>query len=571
VNLLPDADPAMQLKMEVRMHHRNSSPRRARRVLSLLAAAALAVAAPGPSTVAVADTAPEVGTPATVAADRLPTWQINGVVWSQAIIGNTVYVTGSFTKARPPGVAAGGAGEIDALNIFAYDITTGNRVSSFVHSLNGQGRTVTASPDGSRIYVGGDFTAVDGKSRGHVAAFTTATGLLDQSWAPSVNGTVQALAATASSVFIGGGGYSTVNGSSRQNLSAVSASSGSLRSWNAPANNRVLALVIAPDQSRVIAGGAFTTLNGQAANGMGSLDVTSGGVLAWAANKTIRAGGSGTAITSLRTDGKQIYGSAFAYGGGNFEGTFAANPTTGAITVVNDCHGDTYDVLPLGPVLYSVGHAHDCRWIHSFPDTSPRVRWQRALAQTIAPKTTNIGPDNYGWNYNGLPASGVLHWFPKVPSGSYTGQYQGAWSLAGNASYVSLGGEFPSFNDVAQQGLVRTAVSALAPNRKGPTYTTQPATPVPATTASSTTAGTVRVTFGTAWDYDNQTLTYELLRDGGSTPVSSTRIKSNFWTLPTGTLSDTGMAAGSHTYQVRIRDPFGNTLMSPKSNTVTTT
>jgi hypothetical protein len=538
--------------------------------LSLLAAAALAVAVAGPSKLAVADTAPETGTPATVAADRLPTWQINGVVWSQAIVGNTVYVTGSFTKARPPGVAAGGAGEIAALNIFAYDITTGNRVSTFVHSLNAQGRTVTASPDGSRIYVGGDFTAVDGNARGHVAAFATASGLLDQSWAPSVNGNVRSLAATASSVFLGGG-YSTVNGSSRQNLSAVSASSGSLRSWKASANSGVQALVVAPDQTRVIAGGSFTTLNGQAANGMGSLDVTSGAVLAWAANKTIRAGGSGTGITSLRTDGTQIYGSAFAYGGGNFEGTFAANPTTGAITVVNDCHGDTYDVLPVGPVLYSVGHAHDCRWIHSFPDTSPRVRWQRALAQTIAPKTTNIGPDNYGWNYNGLPASGVLHWFPKVPSGLYTGQSQGAWSLAGNASYVSLGGEFPSFNDVAQQGLVRTAVSALAPNRKGPTYTTQPATPVPATTASSTTVGTVRVTFGTAWDYDNQTLTYELLRDGGSTPVSSTRIKSNFWTLPTGTLSDTGVAAGSHTYQVRIRDPFGNTLMSPKSNTVTTT
>ena len=59
----------------------------------------------------------------TVSADALPTWQINGVVWSQAVVGNTVYVTGSFTKARPPGVAVGGAGEVAALNIFAYDIT----------------------------------------------------------------------------------------------------------------------------------------------------------------------------------------------------------------------------------------------------------------------------------------------------------------------------------------------------------------------------------------------------------------------------------------------------------------
>ena len=63
-------------------------------------------------------------------------------------------------------------------------------------------------------------------------------------------------------------------------------------------------------------------------------------------------------------------------------------PTTGNITVVNDCHGDTYDVLPLDGVLYSVGHAHDCTWVGEFPDTNPRVRWQRALAQTIAPTTS---------------------------------------------------------------------------------------------------------------------------------------------------------------------------------------
>src|SRR5215207_5769349 len=107
------------------------------------------------------DTAPSLTTPPTVSADGLPTWQINGVVWSQVVVNNIVYATGSFTKARPPGVPAGGAGEVDARNIFAYSITTGNRVSSFNHSLNAQGLAIAASADGSRIYVVGDFTTVD--------------------------------------------------------------------------------------------------------------------------------------------------------------------------------------------------------------------------------------------------------------------------------------------------------------------------------------------------------------------------------------------------------------------------
>lgn len=541
-----------------------------RRTLAAVAVSATLVVSAGMFEVARADTAPAAGTPATVSADGLPTWQVNGVVWSQVVVGDTVYATGSFSKARPPGVAAGGVGEIAAPNVFAYDITTGNRVA-FSHSLNAQGLAVAASPDGSRVYVGGDFTSVDGQSRGHVAAFDGATGALVASFAPNVSSEVRALAATNSTLFIGGG-YASVNGATRHSLSAVSAT-GTLLPWApslAGGNVDVWSMVVTPDQSRVVVGGSFTSLNGAAASGMGALDATTGSSLRWDANQTIRDGGTGSAITSLRTDGQQVYGSGYAYGSGNFEGTFAANPTTGTITVVNDCHGDTYDVLPLGPVLYSVSHAHDCSWIGSYPDTNPRVRWEHALAQTITPTTTNKGPDNYGWNYNGLPASTVLHWFPQLSTGTYTGQYQAAWSLAGNSNYVVMGGEFPRVNGVAQQGLVRTATSSLAPNKQGPTYTTQPDRPVPATTASSPSAGTVAVTFGTAWDYDNQTLTYDLFRDGTGTGVR-TAIKSNFWTLPTATMTDTGVPAGSHLYQVRITDPFGNTLWSPQSNTVTVT
>ena len=48
----------------------------------------------------------------TVSADGLPTVQINGVAWTQVIIGNTVFVGGNFTEARPAGAAAG-TGTVD--------------------------------------------------------------------------------------------------------------------------------------------------------------------------------------------------------------------------------------------------------------------------------------------------------------------------------------------------------------------------------------------------------------------------------------------------------------------------
>src|SRR6476659_881830 len=73
--------------------------------LSLMVGGLVALSSPGAS----ADTAPAPGTPATVSADGLPTWQVNGVVWDSVVVGNTAYVTGEFTRARPPGVPVGGA------------------------------------------------------------------------------------------------------------------------------------------------------------------------------------------------------------------------------------------------------------------------------------------------------------------------------------------------------------------------------------------------------------------------------------------------------------------------------
>ncbi|HNB96321.1 MAG TPA: hypothetical protein PLX07_15180, partial [Microthrixaceae bacterium] len=132
---------------------------RALRAVAAVSAALMAVSVlvVAPASADSAPTAP--GTPTTVTADSLPTVQINGVVWDQVVVGNTVYATGSFTQARPAGAAAG-TNETARSNILAYNITTGNLITTWAPSLNAQGRAITASADGSTIYVAGDFTSV---------------------------------------------------------------------------------------------------------------------------------------------------------------------------------------------------------------------------------------------------------------------------------------------------------------------------------------------------------------------------------------------------------------------------
>ncbi len=505
---------------------------------------------------AVADTAPPSGTPATVSADALPTVQINGVVWSQVTVGNTVYATGKFTSARPAGAKAG-TGETPRANLLAYDIRTGALLTSFRHSLNAQGLVVTASPDGTRVYVGGDFTTVDGQARNRLAAFDTATGSLVASFHPSMSSRVRALAATTSTVYAGGS-FTTVNGSARAHLSAIAAGAGALLSWAPKADDgEVSAMVLAPGGTRLVVGGRFTTLSGQAAYGLGMLDATSGAVSSFAANSVVRDAGPNSDITSLRTDGRLIYGTGYVYGaGGNLEGMFAADPANGGKLVwVEDCHGDSYDVLPVGSVAYTVGHAHDCARVRAFPETAVRS-YHRALAFTTnATQTLLSNSVAHYSNFGGKPAPTQLTWYPTVASGTVTGQFQGAWSLTGNANYIALGGEFPSVNGTAQAGLVRFAVRSVAPNRVGPAVSGLTPSLV------SLESGTVRVTYPTTADPDNASLTYRLLRDGSTTPLDTRTVAASFWSPKLQGILDRGLVPGSnHTYRLSAVDALGNTV-----------
>ncbi|SDR76071.1 PKD domain-containing protein [Friedmanniella luteola] len=536
----------------------------------------------GAAPAATADTRPVAATlPTTVSVDPLPTWQLTGVVWSQVVVGTTVYATGDFTKARPPGMWAGGPTEISVGHLFAYDITTGERVASFNHTLNAAGLAITASPDGKRVYVGGDFTTVDGQSRQHLAAFDTATGALAPGFAPIANGQVKALTATASTLYVGGAFESAGSGTvvaPRKRLAAFSTSTSALLSWAPKADDGyVWSLTTTPDATKVVIGGQFSTLNSAAVYGLGAVGATSGTNLPWAASGTLRDSGKG-AINSLTNDGTWVYGSGFAFGaGGLFEGSFSLNPANGAIRWMVDCLGDTYDVEPVGDVTYTVSHTHDCRSIGGFGDTSPRTRWQPAGAFTTAPTGLNNGPNAYGWNYKGRPAPTMLHWYPELGIGTASQQYQAAWNVVSGGRYIALGGEFPTVNGKAQQGLTRYALPdtapGVAPNKVGPQYlgTVPVRSAPPATTASVPAAGTVRVTYGAAWDKDNQRLTYQLYRDRGTAAealVDTRTVDSNFWTLPAQTVDDRTAPAGSHTYQVRVTDPFGNELLSPVSNSV---
>jgi PKD repeat protein len=528
----------------------------------VLAAQSAASAAP----VAVAPAAPATaaGEPATVSADALPTVQINGVVWAQAIVGNTVYATGSFSKARPAGSPVG-KNEVARSGILAYNITTGALITSFKHTLNAAGHSLSVSTDGKRLYVGGAFTSIDGRPHAHLAAFDTRTGALVPSFAPTVNGNVLAISSSVGGVYFGGT-FTKVNGVARSHLALVSAKNGALSAWKGSASATVTALAFAPDHRTLVVGGHFSVLSGQTRYGLGGVALSTGAATAWDMTSPIRDYGTSSAITSLVSDGRQIYLAGYAFNHhGNFEGTAAIN-STGTVQWMNSCHGDTYSVVPIGSVLYSASHAHDCSDVNGWNETSPRA-WHRALASTTYPGqnchlNTNNG-SNYP-NFAGRPCATLLDWYPQISPGTISGVDQGAWSVTGNRQYISLGGEFPAVNGTAQQGLVRFAIRSIAPNKSAPLSA---ASLVP--TATSTQRGQARVQWQTTWDRDDADLTYSLFRDGGTTPIYTVTRTSRFWDLPYLSYTDTGLTPGStHTYRIGVTDPYGNSITVAKGPAV---
>jgi PKD repeat protein len=501
-----------------------------------------------------------------VTADPLPTVQINGVVWDQEIVGNTVYAVGQFTQARPAGAPAG-SNQTARGNVLAYNLTTGALIQGFVANTNAQVKSVTVSPDGSRIYIAGQFTRVNGITRNRIAALNPTTGAVITSFNPQVSYNVNDLVVTDDVVYAGGA-FGQAGGQTRQRLAAFSTSTGALTSWSPDADATVETLLMSPDGSRLYAGGHFLTINGQSAHGMGAINPQNGALIPWAANQVVRNGGPNGAILHLFTDGTSIYGNGYRYGsdGGNSEGVFKAHATTGAILWIDDCHGDTYKGWAQNGYVYKAGHFHFCGNINGQEQTDDEyTQWGENMRHAMSLRDQVSGTvrrDGWGYyNWEGRPAPSVAAWSPQWQIGSFTGINQATWSVEGNDQYVLYGGEFPRVNGVNQQGLVRFAVRSIAPNNSGPLMS---GSSFPIKVASPA-AGQAQVSFPANVDRDDLTLTYQIQRDGST--VHTTTADSTFWDRPTVSFLDTGRTPGqNHTYRVRVVDGDGNSVLSDTEN-----
>jgi outer membrane protein assembly factor BamB len=289
---------------------------------------------------------------------KLTDWapQVNRPVSALAVDGDRVYAGGVFTRAdgkRHNYVAAidAATGKVDhtfdagtdlpvralaASGRFLYlggefgavngevrsrlarvrvDGITGELDPNWTPAANGAVRTLELSPDSNRLYAGGEFTTISGKTRRNLAALVASTGDLDTTWLRDYPGRpVYDVEASGTRVYVAGGGvggeaaafdastgaplwslkgdgdFQAVeyldgqvyfgghfrvldDGTRRKRLLAVAANTGALSEWNPKADRGVWALAGDAQNKRTYAGGDFTKISGQPREGFAQFSV----------------------------------------------------------------------------------------------------------------------------------------------------------------------------------------------------------------------------------------------------------------------------------------------------------
>ncbi len=145
----------------------------------------------------------------------------NGEIWDMEVVGNRVFIAGSFTSLTANGTV------VNQRSLASYNYVTGAFDSTFRPTFDGGVSAVEASPDGTKLFVAGTFNTVGGTTRRKVASLNLTTGapVAGFGFTANTNNAATALAATNSTLYVGGR-FTKINGVDRSGLAAVNAATG---------------------------------------------------------------------------------------------------------------------------------------------------------------------------------------------------------------------------------------------------------------------------------------------------------------------------------------------------------
>ena len=318
-----------------------------------------------------------------------------------AEIGDRVYIGGEFTDLvrddrdrTPSGIPMAYLAELDTNGL----PRTGSAFNATV-KLDGAVRSLFRSPDGHRLYVGGEFNRVNGEIRRRLVALDPATGQIDRSFnPPEPSSYVTAIAQSGSRLYIAGA-FTRLGTASQPQLAALNVGSGTPDGGFVPpprhpgrfeghtgkrndnpttssdSTGVITSLLVTPDGRHLMVGGSFLHFGFDHAadpnhrhSGLIALDPTTGALAPWQPDQGSNSSRPAFGITAYPGDPKSvgINASALIYtASGGAGGRVIAWVPGGKTTQLwrGNMDGDVMAVAATRERVYVVGH-----YDHTVPD-----------------------------------------------------------------------------------------------------------------------------------------------------------------------------------------------------------
>ncbi len=182
----------------------------------------------------------------------------NGIIRGLYIDGNTLYAGGSFNGA---GSAAGQLRNRGA----AFDITNPNATVITGWDPNADNQIFNITSDGNFIYIGGNFTTINGGAPlTRLARTNPSDGTIDVGWTPNPTSSISSLAINGNTLYVGGffNGAGSIAGQNRDYIAAFDTTTGNITGWGPLGGNQNI-YAFAFNGTTVYAGGQFTTIGGE--------------------------------------------------------------------------------------------------------------------------------------------------------------------------------------------------------------------------------------------------------------------------------------------------------------------
>ena len=188
--------------------------------------------------------------------DALATHKIDDEVQ----VGATMFAVGSFTSATPVDCATHLTGATaPRSNVMSFTVATG-ALTSFAPAINGEVWSVLPSYTQTMVYLCGNFTSADGVARRGLAKYSVATGTLDPTFNPQLDGACSDLKFVAGRLVVMGS-FKHVGTAARtaiayinQTTGATDAGAGYFAGTALGANNIVTTPPTAPTPTRIYRG-----------------------------------------------------------------------------------------------------------------------------------------------------------------------------------------------------------------------------------------------------------------------------------------------------------------------------